>query len=227
MAWVRFSEVRDRFTHIDAELINVNVCFDGRERSASLTVRFYPWWEHPLCRTAIEAGDDWGFKFTGTPEREVTVRAVGPVAAKLRQSTRVIDWELIDDHPALWEFQQETKVFLNGPLVMNDLIERMVARRIPYVGRRELCAYLDPCAIPSVSSAVVVPDSLCTALLEELAQLGIPTFLPHQPVVEGGLQVLVLDGCDYLVAEDFLIDLPEFEHRPEWFHPAGGARDAG
>jgi hypothetical protein len=29
----------------------------------------------------------------------------------------------------------------------------------------------------------------------------------------------VMDGDDFIVAEDFLLELPEFEHRPEWFVP--------
>jgi hypothetical protein len=29
----------------------------------------------------------------------------------------------------------------------------------------------------------------------------------------------LLDGKDYVVAEDFMIDVPEFEHEPRWFQP--------
>ncbi len=41
----RYREVLDRFTHIDAELVDVQ--FSWPLKNATYTVRFYPWWEHP------------------------------------------------------------------------------------------------------------------------------------------------------------------------------------
>ena len=31
--------------------------------------------------------------------------------------------------------------------------------------------------------------------------------------------LFLIDGDDYVIAKDFEVDVPEFEHRPEWFRP--------
>jgi hypothetical protein len=36
---------------------------------------------------------------------------------------------------------------------------------------------------------------------------------------------LLIDDDDYIVAEDFEVDVPEFVHEPAWFQPAVPGED--
>ena len=42
---------------------------------------------------------------------------------------------------------------------------------------------------------------------------GLPR-IPHPAVV------FLIDDDDYIIADDFEVDVPEFIHEPEWFQPA-------
>jgi len=47
MTWVNFRDVQDRFTHIDALFVSSAARFGPDGAEVTVTVRFYPWWEHP------------------------------------------------------------------------------------------------------------------------------------------------------------------------------------
>lgn len=47
--------------------------------------------------------------------------------------------------------------------------------------------------------------------------MGVPIFAPREPEPRPGPVVLLLDNDDYLVADDFEVEVPEWEHRDEWF----------
>jgi len=219
MAWTRFADIQSRFTHIDAEFVSAEVRHERGLREVSLTVRFYPWWEHPSYIAARQAGQPWGFTDSVDGARDVTVRAVHPVAVKLSNHISAIDWALSADHPVLWGFDRDSTIYLNAPVVMCDLIDGLMARNMPFVSRRDLQRYLDPSAKPVPSRAVVIPAALHGPVVEELARMEVPAFVPHPPQPRPELLILLFDGEDYVVAGDFLIDVPEFEHRPEWFRP--------
>jgi hypothetical protein len=219
MAWVNFRDVQDRFTHIDAELVSAKAQFGEGEGDVAITVRFYPWWEHPLFLAAHEAGKPWGFQDTDEGARDVTVKAVGPLAVSFVSGSTVIDWAFSTDHPALWEFSGEAGIFVNGPFDVGELTARLMARKMPFVESHHLCRYLDPGWPRAPSRGVHLPPQLHRPVLEELEAMGVPVYVPRPAGDPPALVLFLLDGKDYVVAEDFMIDVPEFEHQPRWFQP--------
>ena len=62
-----------------------------------------------------------------------------------------------------------------------------------------------------------------TVFLEVRSQLearGIEFFIPREPKETEVPVLFMVDGVDYIIADDFNIDLPEFDHKDEWFRPA-------
>src|SRR3954471_20942948 len=114
MAWFNFREVQDRFSHIDSQFVSSNIQFGAGGAEASVTVRFYPWWEHPLYVAARDAGEPWGFQDTDEGARDVVVKAVGAMAVKLAPDSMVDDWAFSTEHPILWGFAQQAVVYVNG-----------------------------------------------------------------------------------------------------------------
>ena len=220
MTWVNFREVQDRFTHIDAQFISASAQFAGDRSDVTITVRFYPWWEHPLYLAAREAGESWGFQNTEEGARDVTVKAIQPVAVSLVPDSTVTDWAFCADHPTLWEFAQHSVIYVNGPFDAGVLADRLAARKMPFVQREHLFRYLDPGWPRVPSRGVSLPVQLHKPVLEELAAMDVPVYAPHMSGDPPELVLLLLDGREYVVAEDFLVDVPDFEHEPSWFQPA-------
>lgn len=219
MTWVNFREIQNRFTHIDAEFISANAQFGRDGAEVTITVRFYPWWEHPLYVAAQQAGQQWGFQNTEKGARDVTVKAIRPVAVSLAPDSTVIDWAFCTDHPGLWDFSEQATIYVNGPFDARELAERLAARRMPFVRRDDLFRYLDP-SWPRVSSrGVSVPAQLQKPVMEELAAMQVPVYAPRLASDPPELVLLLLDGREQVIAEDFVVDVPEFEHRPSWFRP--------
>jgi hypothetical protein len=114
-----------------------------------------------------------------------------------------------------------------GTLNHCELTDRLVAREMPFVERRDLLPYLDPGSLPVASRAVSLPSQLQGPVLEELTAMNVPTFVPP-PCAEAGPEpiLFLMDEQNYVVAEDFMVDVPQFNHEPSWFQPARG-RAAG
>jgi hypothetical protein len=62
-----------------------------------------------------------------------------------------------------------------------------------------------------------LPSRLHGPILGVLKHLGVPVFSPHTPN-PAPATVFLLDG-DYIIADDFEVDVPEFTHNPAWFQP--------
>jgi hypothetical protein len=52
--------------------------------------------------------------------------------------------------------------------------------------------------------------------------MNVPTFVPRFAEAGPELIPFLMDGRDYVVAEDFMVDEPQFNHEPSWFQPARG-----
>jgi hypothetical protein len=114
MAWTNYRNVVDRFGQIDAEFVKSAGLLSSDGRTAELVVRFYPWWEHPQYLSAREHGEDWGFSSYEAGKREVTVRAIQPWALRLSPRQEVVDGRFEEDHPLLWDFAEQSTVFVNA-----------------------------------------------------------------------------------------------------------------
>lgn len=61
------------------------------------------------------------------------------------------------------------------------------------------------------------PASVVSAVHSVLDELGVD-YLEQEPLIpsEPLPVMLLIDGEDYLIAEDFEVDVPEFEHNTDW-----------
>ena len=219
MAWINYREIQDRFGHIDAEFVRSDVSVSPRASHASVTVRFYPWWEHPGYLHARDAGTPWGFTDAiEAGRRNVTVKAVVPYAARISQRVEVTDWVFSEEHSLLWDFAPQATLYVNGEFDVLELTERVLDRHGPLVTRRDLERYFDRTWRPVASRGIVIPAQLHATTVDTLTQMNV-TVLPGEAPSIPRLTVFMLDERDYIVAEDFAVDVPDFEHDPGWFDP--------
>ena len=219
MAWVNYRDVQDRFGHIDAEFVGSHVTLSPQGGEASVTVRFYPWWEHPAYLAARQSKSSWGFTEGAEAGRQnVTVKAVVPYAACVSQRQEITDWEFSEEHPLLWDFAEQITVYVNGAFDVLELTERLLGRQLPFVTRSDLQRYLDPAWRPVSSRGILVPAQLYTSLVENLDEMNVAVLHRETPTIPK-MTVFLIDGEDYIVAQDFLLDVPTFKHEPEWFTP--------
>ncbi len=216
MAWVNYRETVERFNHIDAELIRFTTHAQGEETMVELTVRFYPWWEHPLYVAAIERGKPWGFSDDQKDVREVTVRAIRPQEVQFLPVRYVTDFEFTQDDPLLWK-RSQFSLFINGPLDRELLLEGLL-REGTHATRQFLSGYLLAPPPQPAPYALALPIRFYEPALRILAQLEVPAFCPYPPTYSPPLVAFYFGG-GHILAEDFEVDVPDFIHKPEWFQP--------
>jgi hypothetical protein len=220
MAWVSYRETLNRFGHhIDAEFVRASVAILPEGATAEVVVRFYPWWEHPLFKAAHAKGDKWGFSSYEQGKRDVTVRAIRPRTVRLSRRPEVIDWDFVDSHPLLWDWANTSVIYVNGPFGADELIDGVLALDLPYVRRADLLAVLDVRG-HAPPLGIAVPAQLHAPVLTVFEQLGVRVFSPSAPRASDSAVAFLLEDGDYIIADDFEVDVPEFEHDPSWFDPS-------
>jgi hypothetical protein len=60
------------------------------------------------------------------------------------------------------------------------------------------------------------PRTVFRLIRDELLAMGVEVFVIHEPREQPLPKLLLIDEEDYIIAEDFQDDVPEFEHREEW-----------
>jgi hypothetical protein len=222
MIRVNYREVVDRFSHIDAQFERFH--WDTREGTASYTVRFYPWWEHPAFLEARDRNEPWGFRDYGEGIRSVTVWAIEPIECSIEgwdEGSDVVDWLFTDDDPTLWDFEPTKSIFLNelpDPRAFIDAL-RQARSDIPAKYLWGISERLRQFRAPM--SLGDYPFSLTGLVHEALTELNVPAFMPEPWHARDLYAPIVLFKADngHIVASDFEVEFPEFEHRPEWFDP--------
>jgi hypothetical protein len=226
VARVNYREIRDRFTHIDATWQSYVISFPGESH---YSVRFYAWWEHPTYRDLAESGR-WQAQWPPEAEKVVTVYPVGLVKACVSSTALAINWEFVDPpDPFLWEFETYEHVLCKGALPPGALIElpSMIAAALPYhADPTSLSLLLNPLRWDDPRSAETgsggfslgrFPQSVVGTVRSVLDELGV-RYLEQEPLPPSETLpvMLLIDGEDYLIAEDFEVDVPEFEHHRDW-----------
>lgn len=217
MAWTNYRNVVDRFSHIDAEFVKSMSRCSSDAATAELVVRFDPWWEHPQYLSAVRRGERWGFSSHEAGKREVTVRAIRPWACRLSIRTEVIEWRFVQEHPLLWDYAGQSTIFVNAPFDRSVLFERLMTLAPPNVTYADLIAHVSLPATSTAPMGLMVSDRLHEAVLTVFDQLGVPTFSSSTPGPTTPGVVFLIDEDDYIIADDFEVDVPEFIHQPEWF----------
>jgi hypothetical protein len=219
MPLMNYRATLDRFSHIDAEFVRSSVSLTAESGNAEVVVRFYPWWEHPLYVEAQERGNNWGFSSYDLGVREVTVKAIRPFAACLSSRQNVIDWSFSDSHPLLWGYSEHCTIYVNAPFDPEWLLNEILAMKLPHVSRNDLLTYIYAQDRRETPQGMTVPTQLYGPVLNAFARLDVPIFTPYTPKEPASASVFLLDAGDYILADDFEVDVPEFMHDPAWFRP--------
>jgi len=217
VALVNFRNVANRLGHVDGEFVGCSLGFPENEPYFKL--RFYPWWEHPLYLQARDNDTPWAFADYEEGVREMAIYPRGLVAFAMSQSPDVTDCWFAESGPFLWPYEPNGQIFVNETVSPNELVNA--------VSKRLDVAVSDLRRIVQVPSgwgekppySLELPQSVLAAAIEALEGLGVGFYKPHVPDVETLPVAFVIDDNNWIVAEDFQVDFPDFEHRPHWFAP--------
>lgn len=225
---VNYRDVEDRLGHIDGRFVEARIHLLGRSDGEDeadesfFTIEYYPVWEHPKVAEAIKAGASW--RFVMEPDRgQMTIYPLGIREVRLSARPDCIDVWFTQNDPHLWSYEEKATLFCAGAFPF-DLWLPVVREIAHEIGRpatvSDVMRYLSPGPIERWGARGSFalghfPTTLFHAARRVLAKHGIPTFAPHEPQ-EKPLPVLFALGGDYIIADDFEVDMPEFEHRPEW-----------
>ncbi len=225
MARVSWREITQRFSHIDARAVRCQLGLPSHD--SFFTVAFYPWWEHPLYLKAREEGIKWSFSASPEGEAEVTVYPQNTRQFHISELGSVTEWVFTQQHPLLWQYEEQGKITCNSPLTLEQWIKIAALTQENLMGHgrhADVAGY----ALKQVYQwghtgsfwLGSFPYSLFQALLPVLDANGVRYFLPNAPKLTSVPVLFLIDGEDYIVADDFEVDVPEFIHSPEWFQPS-------
>lgn len=215
-----------RFTHIDGEIryADVRLCCAEAEASARIVVGVYPWWEHPQYLAARTSGAAWGFNYGNEAVRDLVIEAVRPRVCEVTGQRSAIDLAFLQEDPKLWQFEDEATIFCNSDVDRVALFDAVFQRQLPGVSRNVLEAYLSSHAHDRAPYCLgYFPYTLFQVLKEELERMRTRTFVPREPSARTAPVMMSIDDSALVIADDFFVEVPEFEHRPEWFCPPSRA----
>lgn len=211
-----------RFTHIDGQIrsADARMCCAQAEASARIVVALYPWWEHPLYIAARASGTAWGFEWADEAERDLVIEAVHPHICELTGGRSATDVSFVQEDPRLWRFEDEAAIICNSDVDLAALFESVIRRKLPRVTRSILERYLSSCTQQRAPYSLgSFPYTLFHAVKEELGLMAAQIFIPREPSPRSIPVMMSIDDSALVIADDFVIEVPEFEHRPEWFRP--------
>ena len=137
-----------------------------------------------------------------------------------------MDWRFEEDHPLLWGFAEQSTVFVNAPFDRGAFFDGLMELALPNVSEGDLLSSIH---LPDPSTAPVgltMPAQLQPSVLTVFRRLGVPVLSPGSPRTPHPAVVFLIDDDDYIIAEDFEIDVPEWIHEPDWFQPTGRRDEA-
>jgi hypothetical protein len=229
MKRVRCREVLESFGgHIDGLLSAAELHWPSGE--AFLAIRYYPWWQHPLYRQAVEKGESWGFDLPDEAYKEVRIYPLDLLEIRLRAGADYTNVCFTQTHPLLWAFEQEGQLFCNEPTdlanlghwVLTQVAGEWAERAEEYLhsgffsdGARELGK--------NQSFSLRLPRTVHVIVRERLTVLGKEHFVAREPPEQPAPWMFHVDDENYLIADDFEVAMPEFEYRDEWFKPHGSS----
>ncbi len=170
----------------------------------------------------------WDEANTSEDEAQVTfyAKTVRQVNLSENLDDEPIELDFTQEHPLLWDYEREGSIVCLGPLTPEQW--RIIATQ----AQEALTGYNREVNVAEYAARQVelfghtgsfalgrFPLPLYQVLLPILDALGIRCFLPDTPEPVSLPMLFLIDGDDYIIADDFEIDVPEFVHKPEWFQP--------
>lgn len=223
-----YRDVMHRFTHIDGEIRHADfrLCCADTEASARIVVSVYPWWEHPQYIAARASGAAWGFNCGDEADRDLVIEAVRPLRCELTGYRSATNLKFFGEHPKLWEFEDNAEIFCNSEVDRAALFDAVIKRQLPGVTPAVLEQYLGSRTQHRAPYSLgYFPHTLFNAVKEELGLMAARTHISREPSRREVPVMLCLDDSVLVIANDFFVEVPEFEHRPEWFSPTPSAGD--
>lgn len=211
-----FKNVASRFSHVDATFV---CCQWGGDGEFYYRVLLYPWWEDPLYLQALESGASFGFNDYSEGKKQVTIYPVEPLACYLharQPGSDVTDFYYSSKHPILWEYESKGQIFCNSRVDLSELRTRLV-ERIPEIPDHYLGNILN--TVESYTppfSLGYFPLTLYKVLAEILAEMKVRVLNGESPPFTFTPKVFFFDN-EYMIARDFEIEYPIFEHKDSWF----------
>ena len=184
------------------------------------TVSLYAWWEHPKYLEARTSGKQWRITAGSDANRRVTVYPKNISEARITSECSVVHWEFLSAHPFLWHNAEEARIICNEPMtaetwsaVMDTAKENMTTTERNF----DLSKYASLTYSSSRSFCLgSFPKPLFTGVTEALKARGIPFISSGEPKAPPPRVLFLVDGLDYIIADDFEVDVPNFEHKPQW-----------
>lgn len=221
---ISWREVTKRFSHIDAHFVSCEIGLPHND--GFFTVALYPWWEHPLYLEAREENKSWGFTNSAGGFSNVTVYPKKVYQSRLSRQEEVTDWDFTQEHPILWQYEEQGAITCNGPLTLEQWMEISALAKDKLTGHNRQVNVAEygiwqvlKWGHTSSFSLGSFPHPLFQVLHQVLDDQGISYFAAFQPKPTQLPVAFLIDDDDYIIADDFEIDVPEFAHKPEWFQP--------
>ena len=130
--------------------------------------------------------------------RPVTVYPQHVHQVRFSATPKVIDWDFTQDHPLLWRYESSHKITCNTPLSLDRWMQISEAVTAKMKGYSRQANFV-------------------------LTEQDIPHFAPGEPKPTELPVLFLIGGTDYIIADDFEVEVPEFIHKPEWFQPRDNA----
>lgn len=224
MARIGWREIVKRFTHIDAQFVGCEIGLP--QHDGFFAVSLYPWWEHPLYLEAREEGINWGVCGSAEGASEVTVYPHDVIKFQISRQTEVIYWDFTQEHPLLWQYEGQGTIVCHQALTLEQWIQIAALAKDRLTGYNhggDVAGY----AVSQVHrfghtgsfSLGQFPATLFHVLRPVLDNQGVRYFAPFEPKPADVPVLFLIDDEDYIIAEDFEVEVPEFAHKPEWFQP--------
>ena len=186
---------------------------ESRTARAQVEVEAYP----------FDSVDLYDPEPTQLPPLDFTIHAIDPKWLETRFDG--LDILTIDDPitfrtevPALWSYESRAEIFCNSPVNFETLFRNVARRMHGFATREDIFRYLDP--LKQRKSPFWLggfPASLFRHVRDELQEMNVAIFIPAEPKVVEMPVLLEIGDVLSIIAQDFEIDIPEFETFDAWF----------
>lgn len=209
-------QILKRFTHIDGGPLSCRLGFGTDE--PFLKISFYAWWEHPKYIEALEKNKKWAFSLEDDSSKEMVIYPKDIMEFKVTSQEEVIDIDFPDSHPALWKYQDQGTIFINSKIEWENIVAGIKEHLNQYFQWKDIYGVLDPRSTHTPPYAVTqIPAEIFERVVNNLEINQVKYHISHKPAIPTIAKIFVINGEDYIIAKDFDIVVPDFEHRAAWY----------